>query len=159
MLESTAIIALGSNLGDRWATLDSAVRRIEAAIGPVIRRSTWIETEALLAQGAAEDQPKYLNGIVLAQTTLFPAEILQQLLSIEQRLGRSRSPGVRWEPRTIDLDLIDVGSQIVDLSELCLPHPEMHRRAFVLEPLVEVWPDWEHPLLKKSARELLAALA
>lgn len=159
MHEVIAIIALGSNLGDRWATIDTAVRRIETAIGPVIRRSTWIETEALLAPEAAEDQPKYLNGVVLAQTALSPAEILQQLLFIEQRLGRSRTPGARWEPRTIDLDLIGVGSQIVDLPELCLPHPEMHRRAFVLEPLVEVWPDWQHPTLKKSARELLAALA
>jgi 2-amino-4-hydroxy-6-hydroxymethyldihydropteridine diphosphokinase len=79
------------------------------------------------------------------------------MLEIEQSLGRIRI--TRWGPRTVDLDLIAYDDQIINLPNLTVPHPEMHKRNFVLEPLCEVFPDWTHPLLKKTARELLEGLS
>jgi 2-amino-4-hydroxy-6-hydroxymethyldihydropteridine diphosphokinase len=97
--------------------------------------------------------------VLVAATPLPPAEILQRLHAIEARLGRDRSQETaRWRPRLIDLDLVAVEDLVQDDPSLVLPHPEMHRRDFVLAPLCEVWPDWRHPLLDRSARQLLEAL-
>ena len=156
--DQTVIIALGSNLGDRWAALDLAVRKIENRIGAVVRRSTWIETEPLLDPADPAPQPYFLNGVVLVSSSTGPEEIFSRLQAIEAELGRSREGARRWAPRTIDLDIIGIGSLVVEIPDLVIPHPQMHLRSFVLEPLFEVWPDWVHPKLQRSCAELLAGL-
>jgi 2-amino-4-hydroxy-6-hydroxymethyldihydropteridine diphosphokinase len=155
-----AVVALGANLGDRLATLESAVRLIAAEIGPVAARSPWIETPALIhPDDPARSYPAFLNGAVLVRTTLDEREVLRRLHAIEASLGRDRSRETeRWRPRLIDLDLVAVEDRVVDAPDLRLPHPEMHKRDFVLEPFCAVWPDWRHPLLGRTAAELLAAL-
>lgn len=158
--ERRAVVALGANLGDRLATLERAARLIGEEVGALAGRSGWLETPALIhPDDPAQSYPAYLNGVVVARSTLDPATILARLHAIEARLGRDRSQETaRWRPRLIDLDLIALDDLVVDGPDLRLPHPEMHRRDFVLAPLCEVWPDWRHPILKRTARELLASL-
>lgn len=145
----TAVVALGANLGDRVAMLAEAARRL-GALGPVVARSSLWETAPV-----GPPQPDYLNAIVLVQTALEPEPALELLLGIERALGRERR--VRWGPRTIDLDLIALGSRLFASERLVLPHPEAHRRAFVLAPLAEVAPTLELPGVGHIS-ELLARL-
>jgi len=154
------IVALGSKLGDRRATIDQAVGRIEAALGPCRARSRLIETAAWIhPDDDADWHPPFLNGVAVFATTLAPAEILQHLLAIETALGRRRSADAKpWQPRPIDLDLIAAGNAVLRTPSLVLPHPRMQERRFVLEPLVTLLPDWRHPILGRTASELLAAL-
>ena len=153
-----AVIALGANLGDREATLERAVTLIAAELGEIVARSTWLRTPALIhPDDPAQSYPEFLNGAVLLRTSLAPDQVLQGLHAIEARLGRDRSTETaRWRPRLIDLDLIAVEDLVLDGPALTLPHPEMHRRDFVLAPFCKVWPDWRHPLLGRTAAELLA---
>lgn len=155
-----ALVALGANLGERRASLEQAARMIEAEIGPVLARSSWHETAALIhPDDPASDYPPYLNGALLVEAALAPSDVLARLHAIEARLGRDRAAEtVRWRPRVIDLDLIAVDAVVLDGPGLRLPHPEMHRRRFVLAPMVEVWPDWRHPVLGCTAADLLARL-
>jgi len=133
-------IALGANLGDREATLSAAVDGLRASgLFDSIRVSSWWETEPV----GPVPQGSFLNGAVHAWSTAAPQRILDELLAIETRLGRVRT--VRWGPRTIDLDLLMVGELIVNTETLTLPHPEMTRRRFVLDPLAEIAPDAQHP--------------
>jgi 2-amino-4-hydroxy-6-hydroxymethyldihydropteridine diphosphokinase len=155
-----AVIALGANLGDRRTTLEHAVQLIGREVGEVLARSRWHETEAVVLdsdRGAAH--PPFLNGAVLVRTALAPDRLLDRLQAIERRLGRDRAAEPkRWQPRIVDLDLIALEDQVIDAQHLKVPHPEMHERDFVLAPMLEVWPDWRHPLLGKTVGELLAAL-
>jgi 2-amino-4-hydroxy-6-hydroxymethyldihydropteridine diphosphokinase len=155
-----AVVALGANLGDRQATLDKAAELIGAEVGPLAARSRWHETPALIhPDDPAESYPAFLNGAVLVRTSLTPAEILQALHAIEARLGRDRTrEAARWRPRLVDLDLVAVEDLVVEERSLRLPHPEAHKRDFVLVPFCEVWPAWRHPLLGRTAEELLADL-
>ena len=155
-----AVVALGANLGDRQATLDRAVALMAADIGEVAARSAWLRTPALIhPDDPAQSYPEFLNGVVLLRTSLTPMAILAGLHRIEARLGRDRSAETaRWRPRLIDLDLIALDDAVIDEHELRLPHPEMHKRDFVLAPFGEVWPDWRHPLLDRTAAELLGEL-
>lgn len=155
-----AVVALGANLGDRQATLERAVALIAAEIGTVEACSRWLETPALIhPDDPAGSYPDFLNGAVMVRTGLAASEILRRLHAIESRLGRDRSKETaRWRPRLIDLDLIAVEDLVVDAPDLRLPHPEMHKRDFVLAPFCEVWPDWRHPSLGRTASELLTAL-
>ncbi|MFO1039849.1 MAG: 2-amino-4-hydroxy-6-hydroxymethyldihydropteridine diphosphokinase [Geminicoccaceae bacterium] len=155
-----AAVALGANLGDRRATLDSAVAMIAREIGAVVARSAWLETAALIhPDDPAQSYPAYLNGVVLTDTDLPPLQILVRLHAIETALGRDRSKETaRWRPRLIDLDLVALDDTVLDTPDLVLPHPEMHNRSFVLSPMCEVWPDWRHPRLGRTTRELVAAL-
>jgi len=154
------IVALGSNLGDRRATIDRAIERIEAALGACLARSRLIETEAWIhPDDDADWHPPFLNGVAVFETALAPPEILQHLLTIESALGRRRSADAKpWQPRPIDLDLIAAGGAVVRTAHLVLPHPRMQERRFVLEPLVSVLPDWHHPILNRTASELLETL-
>jgi 2-amino-4-hydroxy-6-hydroxymethyldihydropteridine diphosphokinase len=152
-----AWIALGSNLGDCEATLRSAVRALQQ-LGKVIAVSSVWETEPV---GLAE-QPKFLNAAVALETSLDAAELLQQLLQIELAHGRDRSSAMRNGPRTLDLDLLLMesagGPVVVSLPALDLPHPQMHRRRFVLAPLAEIAGEIVHPLLQKPIGEIFREL-
>jgi len=129
-----AVIALGSNLGDRELNIDSAVAEI-AKIIEVTHLSTNHETDPV----GGPDQPKYLNAVLIAESLLTPEELLKALLAIESRLKRVRE--IHWGPRTIDLDLIIVDDEKIHSPDLVLPHPRAHERRFVLEPWAEIDPD------------------
>ncbi len=147
-----AIIALGSNLGDRG---DAIARAIEAlgALGEIVSASPLYETAPMYVL----DQAPFLNAAVALETELAPVPLLDALLAIERALGRVRD-GERFGPRRIDLDLIAVGDAVLDAPTLTLPHPRMHERPFVVMPMLDVAPDWVHPLLGVSLRELAARL-
>ena len=129
-----AVIALGSNLGNRELYIDSAVAEL-AKIIEITHLSTNHETDPV----GGPEQPNYLNAIAIAETELDPRELLIVMLEIENKLGRKRE--VHWGPRTIDLDLIVFGDEIIDSEVLVLPHPRAHERKFVLEPWLEIEPD------------------
>ncbi len=147
-----ALVALGSNLGDRAGYLLSGLAALSRAGVRVLRLSRVYETEPVGPPG----QGPYLNQVAAVETELEPAELLALLLAVERAHGRVRTE--RYGPRTLDLDLLDYEGRILDLPGLTLPHPRLHERAFVLVPLLEVAPGWRHPRLEKSTRELLLAL-
>ena len=135
-----AVVAIGSNLGDRAATLHSALAELAAADGvEVTAISPLIETAAVRPGGVDLTAPAYLNGVVLLRTTLTPDALLDLLMAIEQHHGRVRAE--RWGDRTLDLDLIDVAGLIHATARLTLPHPRAHEREFVLRPWLAVDPD------------------
>lgn len=160
MTHQRIVVALGANLGDSLATLNAAVQRMAVEIGPVVAASRWHETPAMIhPDDPAQSYPAFLNGCVLIETRLEPEPALASLHAIEVELGRDRSTeSERWRPRLIDLDLIAWDEAIIDRADLQVPHPGMHERRFVLEPFVEVWPDWLHPRLGRTATELLETL-
>ena len=133
-----AVIALGSNLGNRELNIDSAIAEL-AKIVEITHLSTNHETDPV----GGPEQPKYLNAILIAETELDPHELLISMLEIENKLGRKRE--IHWGPRTIDLDLIVVGDEVVVSDVLVLPHPRAHERKFVLEPWLEIDPTAQIP--------------
>lgn len=146
-------IALGANLGNAQQTLCDAVQVIDAAAGiSVSAQSRFYRTAPV-----GPPQPDYINACILAHTTLTPRALLAQLLDIETQFGRVRK--VRWGARSLDLDLIFYGDQIIDLPRLVVPHPRLHERAFVLVPLADVSPEWSHPILGKTTQQLLGQLS
>jgi 2-amino-4-hydroxy-6-hydroxymethyldihydropteridine diphosphokinase len=145
-----AYVALGSNLGDREAHLAAAIQALRAR--PAVR-VTSVSTVYETAPVGPPPQGPYLNAVVRLRTRLAPRALLACLLEIEAAEGRRRSAG-RWSPRTLDLDLLFYGSLTLDEPGLCVPHPRLHERAFVLEPLRDVAPRLVHPLLGKSVEEL-----
>ena len=157
-------LALGSNVGDRTATIEAAITAITAIVGvDVTARSPIIETEAVTLPGSDPQRP-YRNAAITIETTLEPRVLLERLQSIEQTLGRVRACGGsgeqsgRWAPRTIDIDILLDGDRIIDEPGLTVPHPRMHERRFVLEPLSAIAPGARHPALKKTARAMLESL-
>lgn len=137
-----AVVALGSNLGDRSGTLDAAVADLRALPRTrVVAVSPWHDSVALTPSGPDPDAPGYLNGVALLDTALTPHELLAHLLRIELAHGRDRRLGApRWSDRTLDLDVISMGSLVLDDDALTLPHPRAHERDFVLRPWLEVDP-------------------
>jgi 2-amino-4-hydroxy-6-hydroxymethyldihydropteridine diphosphokinase len=149
---TVAYVALGSNLGDRRAHLDAAVRALEP-----LKVSRYLETPALLAPGDTTAQPEYLNAAAAVETALEPLAFLARLRELEQARGRPPQRA-RWQPRTLDLDVLLFGDRVIDEPELKVPHPQLHLRRFVLEPLAEIAPHVVHPVLHLSVRDLLDQL-
>jgi len=152
----TAYIAIGSNLGDRAQTIESAIAAVAAlATSEEMQVSTILETDPVGPDG----QGPYLNGVMCIQTGFQAWALLDALLEIEQQHGRDRSSEQRWGPRTLDLDLLVFGDQIIDEEGLCVPHPRLHERSFVLIPLCEIAPDLNIPGRKETPQALLRALS
>jgi 2-amino-4-hydroxy-6-hydroxymethyldihydropteridine diphosphokinase len=143
-----AFVALGSNLGDREATIRAALARLDG----VVAVSRLRDTDPV----GFEDQPTFLNGVAALETELPPRALLDRLLEVERSLGRTRE-GPRFGPRTIDLDLLVHGDLELDEPGLTIPHPRLHERRFVLEPLADLAPDLVVPG-RGPVRDLLAGL-
>jgi 2-amino-4-hydroxy-6-hydroxymethyldihydropteridine diphosphokinase len=152
-LKKTVYVSLGSNLGERQKHLDDAVAAL-AEIGTVMAVSSYYETEPVDFPG----QPWFLNRALALETELMPKQLLSAVQAIEHQLGRSRKKNQPKGPRTIDIDILLFGNSHIDTPALTVPHPAMHRRRFVLEPLAEIAPEVRHPVFKHSIRELRDAL-
>ena len=128
-----SVLALGGNLGDREATIKSAIKAIRAIKGIIlIAKSPLVESHALTEEGVDDHKPNYLNGVIEIETTLSPGDLLDAIAQIERDHGRIRLE--RWGSRTLDIDIITYGSLIKDGKRLQLPHPRAYQRAFVLVP-------------------------
>ncbi|HSZ55832.1 MAG TPA: 2-amino-4-hydroxy-6-hydroxymethyldihydropteridine diphosphokinase [Tepidisphaeraceae bacterium] len=149
-----AFIALGANLGDREANIRRALAALDAVPDiRVIQGSPLLENPAV---GGPPDSPTFLNAVAEIETSLEPEPLLDRLLEIERQLGRVRKH--KWEPRVIDLDILLYGDEIIQTPALQIPHPLMHQRPFVLQPLAQIAPDVIHPVTNKSIAELLRSL-
>ena len=144
-------LSLGSNVGDRRRNLETAIAAL-AALGSVVVQSAFYETEPVEFTA----QPWFLNCALVLETTKMPRQLLQALLDLERKMGRRRT--LQKGPRTIDIDILLFGNSIVEADGLTIPHPALHQRRFVLEPLAEIAPGLLHPVLKKTVRELRDAL-
>lgn len=154
--ERTPVIAylgLGANLGEPAQQVREALERLNGAFEvEVTRVSTFYRNPPL----GPENQPWYVNAVARVRTRLGPEELLRLLQQIEAAMGRVR--GEKWGPRVIDLDLLLYNGEVIFTPKLVVPHPEMHHRVFVLAPLAEIAPRAWHPVLHKSAEDLLAEL-
>jgi 2-amino-4-hydroxy-6-hydroxymethyldihydropteridine diphosphokinase len=149
-----AYIALGANLGDRTAQILDAADRLRKSAG--VSSVTLSPLLEYTAMGGPANSPDFLNAAAEVRTTLSARELLDRLLEIERELGRVRLE--KWGPRIIDLDLLLYGEQLIASPDMRIPHPLMHDRRFVLEPLVKLAPDARHPLMNATVAELLARL-
>ena len=152
-----AAIALGSNLSSRFGApadnLREAIHRLDD-LGTVTAVSRFHETEPV----GFTQQPRFLNAVALLETEVSPLDLLRGLLAIEHSMGRDRAKSPPKGPRIIDLDLLLYGDLVLDDAGLTLPHPSLHERRFVLAPLAEGAPNWQHPTLELSILQLLQAL-
>jgi 2-amino-4-hydroxy-6-hydroxymethyldihydropteridine diphosphokinase len=157
-------LLLGSNRGDRHALLEEACRMIEAHAGVIVKASGRFETEPW---GFTDDTP-FINQALEIESELAPEALMEQLLAIEARLGRVRPPEVvgctlqeeveGYVSRTMDIDILFYGSKVIFTGTLMIPHPRLHVRRFVLEPLAEIAPGFVHPVFQKTVTELLDQL-
>jgi 2-amino-4-hydroxy-6-hydroxymethyldihydropteridine diphosphokinase len=141
-MTTLAVVGLGANLGDAEATLRRAIQ----AIG-LLPKTCPLQTSRLYRTPAwgQTEQPDFINAVALLETDLGARKLLDHLLAIEREFGRVRTPGERWGPRTLDLDLLLFGDRIIDEPGLRVPHPHLHVRAFALLPLAEIAPDLHMP--------------
>ncbi|QHS57689.1 2-amino-4-hydroxy-6-hydroxymethyldihydropteridine diphosphokinase [Mucilaginibacter sp. 14171R-50] len=145
-------LLLGSNLGDRNVFLHKAIACIEQGIAPVVDKSAVYETQSW----GKTNQPDYLNQVIMLQTNLPAQQVLAKILHIETVLGRSREE--KWGSRTIDIDILFYGDEVINQPNLIVPHPQLHNRRFTLEPLGVLAPGLIHPVLNKTILELKSDL-
>lgn len=148
----TVYLSTGSNLGNRAEYLARAEEEITTFIGHIEAASSVIET----APWGKTDQPAFLNQVLKIKTRLPPLFLMEQLLDIEKDMGRNRNE--KWGPRIIDIDILFFDNRIINQEHLRVPHPHLHEREFVLKPMVEIAPDFVHPILQKTMSELLQEL-
>ena len=148
---NSTYLLLGSNQGDREYYLIEARNRISQLPGKLVQKSGVYETAAW----GLEDQASFLNQVVQFSTPLSPTTLLTQINNIEKDLGRLRE--VKWAARVIDIDILYFDNLVLQTPNLTIPHPHLHERRFTLVPLVELAPNFEHPGIKKTNKELLAA--
>ena len=152
----TVYLGLGTNIGDRRLNLTRAIELLSLALGKCIAVSRFIET----APWGFESENSFLNCAATFETELQPTELLDTTESIERELGRTvKSQGGNYSDRIIDIDILIYGDEIIETERLTVPHPLMHKRDFVLQPLAEIAPDVVHPVLDKSIILLLKELA
>lgn len=145
-------LILGGNTGDREAILQQAIRCLGEDVGEIYQRSSLYETEPW----GMENADNFLNQVVILKTKLFAFDILERVLKIEEKLGRVRdSHAIGYQPRPIDIDILFLDSEIIQTSQLTIPHPEIQNRNFVLVPLCEIDKNFMHPVLYETVEDLL----
>ena len=147
---NTVYLLLGSNMGDSEHTLTVAKNMIEKNIGKLTKSSSIYRTAAW----GNEDQPDFLNQIIIISSSLSSSTVLKEMFGIEKEMGRVRT--TKNAARVIDIDMLFFNDEIIQTETLTVPHPQIQNRRFVLVPLAEISPDFQHPLLKKSSLELLS---
>ena len=148
--EKMVVLQLGSNIGCRQQNIDISIRKVKQFIGKVVQVSSIYETEAW----GNPNQRAFYNQIILVLSLLSPEEMLMQCQHIEAELGPSKQ--MEWGARIIDLDILFFGDEIINTENLVIPHPRIHERRFVLEPICEIFPDLVHPILEKDMKTILA---
>lgn len=151
---STAYLGLGTNIGNKRGNLVTAAALLAERVGDVLALSSMYETEPW----GFESENTFLNAVIVLETSLAPLELLDATRQIEIELGRVEKSDGTYHDRTIDIDLLLVDDVILHNDRLTLPHPLMHKRLFVMEPLAEVAPEVKHPVLGKTMREILVGL-
>ncbi len=141
-------LLLGGNLGDRHANLEAARRLISHHIGTLVKTSSLYETQPW----GKPDQPDFLNQALEVATDLKPEEVLTAIFKIEKELGRQRED--KWSARIIDIDILFYDAKVLNTKDLTLPHPHLHERNFALVPMLEIAPNKQHPIFKKTIEEL-----
>jgi 2-amino-4-hydroxy-6-hydroxymethyldihydropteridine diphosphokinase len=149
LMKVSSAIALGSNLGESEAILEAAINTLAQTPGISLEsQSSWYKTKAV-----GPPQPDYINAAAILQVEMIPQLLLETLLQIENKFGRVRKE--RWEPRTLDLDLLLYDDLILETPNLQIPHPRMRERGFVLVPLAEIAPDWIEPISGCAIKQLV----
>jgi len=146
--KNKVVLSLGGNVGEVKQVFELAIGLIQAKIGKLILSSSLYSTKAW----GVENQPDFLNQVIILESTLSPFEVLDSCLEIELELGRVRKE--KWHERVIDIDVLFFNSELINSTNLILPHPYIHERNFILFPLVEIMPNYVHPKLKGTLFEL-----
>ncbi len=147
------LLGVGSNVGNRVGTCCAAIEKLrQSSTIRNVEVSPFFETDPV----GVTEQPPFINLAVVMATSQDPQELLKTLKTLEGTLGRVRR--YRWGPREVDLDILLYDDVVISTESLKIPHPEMHKRAFVLVPACEICPEWEHPVLKQTLSGLLATL-
>ena len=143
------VLLLGSNMGERHTNIKKASISIEHELGKIVQSSSVYETEPW----GNTQQQHFLNQVIIISSDLTSEELMKKIISIEEKSGRIRK--IKWEPRIVDIDVLFFNNETISTKILTVPHPGLHLRKFALIPLVELIPEFNHPVLKKSMTELL----